>query len=710
MKTKPKGNNGNVIINEEASRLLLPLPMVDVIIPAYNYASKIHRAIESVKEQTLSNFACFIVDDGSTDNTEDVVRELIKDDLRFNYIKQDNRGVANARNRGVFSGKGKYVCCLDADDAITSRFLETCVDYLEANQEISIAYTGLWYIKPNGEQGLSKWPEEFNYDSALEGHNQIPTCNVARREVWERLGGQRQRYAPDGAGEEDAELWLRAGAYGFRAKKVTDAGMFLYSWMSGGVSGNKNHKITDYRFYHPWVTDKRHPFPSLAKPEKFSHPVRQYDEPMISVIIPVGPGHSEYIIDALDSLEAQTFRNWEAIIVDDTRSDESIDLKKIIDLTYPYVRYYKNEGNTGAGASRNVGANNSRAPFVVFLDADDWLHPDALETMLFYWEQSNSIIYTDHFGKAILTKKEAEGLGNRLISHNEKTGVALFLHGWLPFNCLSAQSQPNQDMYHWCVITTLIPKVWHDEIGGFDEIMESWEDWDYFIRMAKLGKCFYRVAEPLFVYRYYTGRRREGGLRDRQKLIKYMQDKYEGLTNMPCKSCGQSTNVPNPRPSEIKSSERIMTSSDEEFVLTLYLHPNRGQHHVIGGATGFNYGYRAGGDKFLVHVRDIVSQPNLFQRITVSIPKEVKVEPPKPKAIEVVNEESEEDFDLQKIAGVSGSIAQNLNAAGIHSVRELANIDKNLLMQIKGIAERRADAIIASANLELKKENAESHI
>lgn len=676
------------------------LPMVDVIIPAYNYAHAIERAINSVKKQTLSNFACYIVDDGSTDDTADVVKEAIKDDSRFHYIYKSNGGVANARNTGVFSGVGKYICCLDADDALDPIFLEACVDAMESDRTISIAYTGLWFIKPDGSEGLSRWPEDFDYDKQLAGYNQIPTCNVSKREMWERLGGQRQRYAPEGAGEEDAEMWLRAGAYGFRAKKVTDAGLFIYSWMTGRVSGNRQHEVTDYMFYHPWTKDKQHPFASIATPERYSHPVRQYDEPAISVVIPVGSDHNQYIIDALDSLEAQTFRNWEVIVVDDLSEERSRELYNTLQMSYPYVNYVRNAGNHGAGIARNIGAKFSRGKFLVFLDADDWLHPNALDKMMTAWEQSQSIVYTDHFGKAELSREEANGLGDRLISYNEKTKNALFRHGWLPYDCNLAQRQPDVDMYHWCIITTLIPKIWHDEIGGFDEIMSSWEDWEYYIRMAKAGKCFYRLQDYLVVYRYYTGTRREDGLRDRKKLIQYMQNKLKGIKNM---ACGCSGNNSSPTPPTIQvnqKGEEIMASQDSDFVLAVYTHPNTGQHQVVGGATGTRYGYRSGGERFLVHVSDLAVQPNLFQRISPdnAIKKQEKEVPP-PIPLTEVPSISKEDYDLQKVAGVSPFIAQELNSAGVYSIEELANFSIEKLILIKGIREKRAQAILESARM-----------
>ena len=96
------------------------------------------------------------------------------------------------------------------------------------------------------------------------------------------------------------------------------------------------------------------------------------------------------------------------------------------------------------------------------------------------------------------------------------------------YDCERAQRQPDpKDMYIWNLITSLVPKAYHAQIGGFDESMESWEDWDYWIRLASVGKCFSRLPELLVVYRFYTGNRRETGLQQYPYLIQYLQDKYK---------------------------------------------------------------------------------------------------------------------------------------------------------------------------------------
>lgn len=683
------------------------LPIVTVVIPSYNYAQFVGRAIDSVLKQTLTNFELIVVDDGSTDNTEEAVMTAFGNDKRCKYIRKDNSGVADTRNMGVFSGVGKYVCCLDADDRIAERFLEYCVRYLEENPEISIAYTGLYYVKPDGEEGLSPWPGQFDYDMALEGRNQLPTCNVAKREVWERLGGQRQRYAPGGAGEEDAEMWLRAGAYGFRAKKITNDGLFIYSWMSGRVSGSKDHRTTNYRQWHPWTRDGKHPFMSIATPERFSHPVRKYSRPMVSVIIPVGPGHSRLLSNALDSLEAQAFRGWECILVWDSNDDSSF-IKK----AYPYAKIIETGGGHGAGYARNRGAEAARAPLLLFLDADDWLVEYAIDRIFSVWEYNDdSIIYSDYVGKAYIDNKLADRLKreDRLLEHDPKSGLATILYKAFDFDYDKAVVQPDRNMYIWNLVTSLVPKRYHDEIGGFDENMDSWEDWDYYIRMAKAGKCFVRIAEPLVVYRFYSGGRRESGLQDHKQLIQYLLSKYKGLEIMGCNCRNKKTVTPaapypqasplSPQSSPMAGGQQIM--QDSQFVMIHYDHPNKGQHKVIGASTHMDYGYRAGGDEFLVHKNDIALQPNIFvvkpAPVVVREPAEnggnsssshgtAEVAPtPLPTPLDESEDlDVDEDYyDFSTIKGLGKPMSNLLHSNGIHTLSEAKALSAEKLKMMK---------------------------
>lgn len=613
--------------------LTLEPPTAAIIIPSYNYAAKVGRAIESALAQDYPHLeAVVVVDDGSPDDgaTERAVKPYMEQDSRVRYIRQDNGGVATARNHGIDSVQSTYITCLDADDALKPEFLRACIAELEKDRSLGIAYTGLWYVKPDGSEGLSQWPEQCDYDKQVQKKNQIPTACTFRREMWKRLGGYRQRNSPSGAGEEDAEFWLRAGAYGFRAKKVTDAGLFVYSWQSGRVSGSKDHQPVDWTMWHPWTRDGLHPFASCAKPRRHSHPVREYDRPAVSVVIPVGPGHKSQVSNALDSLEAQSFRKWEAIVVDDTGDPDekwSFDGVSNALAAYPYVKLIATPGKKGAGYARNRGAEIARAPFLLFIDADDWLYPEYLAKVFQQWEQTEGIIYTDYVGKATIPKmSDLDKLDPdlRKAVYHWENGIAVIGYKGAPFDCPRAVRQPESytdpdKNYLWCLITALVPRAWHDEIGGFDESMVSWEDWDYWIRMARAGKCFTKVPEELVVYRFYSGTRRDSGLQHYKNLLQYLKRKYEGAKSMPCKSCGQATKqhpvYPETAFNPQASSSPLAGMNDTELVECIYMSPNIGDHDVRGASTGIRYGYRAGGQRFLVHRADIAAQPHLFRQV-----------------------------------------------------------------------------------------------
>jgi len=160
---------------------------VGIVIPVYNKpAEQLIRAIDSAMEQTYEDVEIVVVDDGSNSGVD---YKAIAEERGAKFVRQENGGVANARNRGIKELPTKYILCLDADDAIDPRFIKACVDELEADNSLGIAYTGLQWIKPDGSTGLSEWPGKFDYDKFVKGQNQVPTACVFRKEAWRRTGG-----------------------------------------------------------------------------------------------------------------------------------------------------------------------------------------------------------------------------------------------------------------------------------------------------------------------------------------------------------------------------------------------------------------------------------------------------------------------------------------------------------------------------------------
>jgi len=105
-------------------------PMISVIVPCYNHAKYLPQTLHSVLMQSYNNWECIIVNDGSTDNTEEVASEWVKKDMRFKYIKKINGGLSSARNEGLNVIIGKYVQFLDADDLIENEKLKLSLEVI----------------------------------------------------------------------------------------------------------------------------------------------------------------------------------------------------------------------------------------------------------------------------------------------------------------------------------------------------------------------------------------------------------------------------------------------------------------------------------------------------------------------------------------------------------------------------------------------------
>jgi glycosyltransferase involved in cell wall biosynthesis len=136
------------------------MPKVSVVIPTYNRTHFIIEAIQSVLDQTFQDFEIVVVDDGSTDNTKDVVDSF--QDPRIKYIYQENRGVAAARNTGISASIGEYIAFLDSDDVLLKNALEKKVQVLDRYPEVAFSYGKANVMDENGHLlRLSKKKQEY---------------------------------------------------------------------------------------------------------------------------------------------------------------------------------------------------------------------------------------------------------------------------------------------------------------------------------------------------------------------------------------------------------------------------------------------------------------------------------------------------------------------------------------------------------------------
>lgn len=122
-------------------------PTVSVILPTYNRAHLVGRAIQSVLDQMYQDFEIIVVDDGSGDNTEEIINGFT--DTRIRYVKhQKNKGGSAARNTGIKLAKGKYIAFQDSDDEWLPDKLEKQMKaFKKASDEVGVVYTGFHRIK-----------------------------------------------------------------------------------------------------------------------------------------------------------------------------------------------------------------------------------------------------------------------------------------------------------------------------------------------------------------------------------------------------------------------------------------------------------------------------------------------------------------------------------------------------------------------------------
>ncbi len=128
------------------------MPKISIIIPVYNTGKYIEKCLDSVKKQTMKDLEIIVVNDGSTDNSEDVINNWIKDnpDIVTKYYKKENGGLSSARNYGIEKANGKYIMLLDSDDYIDSKLFENLEQYI--NNEIDLIKFKMTTVDESGKQ------------------------------------------------------------------------------------------------------------------------------------------------------------------------------------------------------------------------------------------------------------------------------------------------------------------------------------------------------------------------------------------------------------------------------------------------------------------------------------------------------------------------------------------------------------------------------
>ncbi len=180
--------------------------LVSIILPTYNRAGLISAALDSLLRQTYQKWECIIIDDGSTDDTVNVLKTY--DDPRIVYVYQENRGVSAARNTGISRCKGNMIALLDSDDEWLPKKLEKQLSYM-IEKGFEVCQTDEIWIR-NGKRvnQKSKYgkPEGWFFEASLEMCLISPSCTIFTRKAWEYIGP----FDVEMPSCEDYDMWLRA--------------------------------------------------------------------------------------------------------------------------------------------------------------------------------------------------------------------------------------------------------------------------------------------------------------------------------------------------------------------------------------------------------------------------------------------------------------------------------------------------------------------
>ena len=185
-------------------------PLVSIVIPTYNHAPMLQRALATVVEQTYQNWNAIVVNNFSTDNTLEVVAKF--NDPRIQCVNFRNNGVIGAsRNEGIALATGKYVAFLDSDDTWFPTKLEKCVEILESGSDL-VCHAEYWIDESGKSRLVAYGPSEAatHHNLIYKGNRISTSATVVRAALLKEVHGF--DVSPELISTEDYDLWIRLAA------------------------------------------------------------------------------------------------------------------------------------------------------------------------------------------------------------------------------------------------------------------------------------------------------------------------------------------------------------------------------------------------------------------------------------------------------------------------------------------------------------------
>lgn len=385
--------------------------------PVYNDADYLEESIESINKQTLEDIELICIDDGSTDDSLDILHRLAEEYDFIKIFSQENQGSGKARNMGIKNAEGEYIAFLDSDDIFIDRNALEIMYNLAISKNYDMVSANLKGITNDGKLVNNDNLERFETENIISPEEYgIPYSfykNIFKRDFIQ----ENNFYFPDLKRGQDPIFLANiltsikelpvvpVDLYGFRYSQIGGLNkidsfdkkydyikhfkdtfdilnnanfndmlneykekFFLY------LKNNNNSK--DYEIYDSiHEIFKNNEYDILKESENYF----SYMYPTISVVVPVYNAEP-FLEEALSSILNQTFKDFEVLCVNDGSSDNSFKLLNEFANKDPRVKII-NKPNGGCGSARNMGLDFAHGDYIYFFDPDDYVLPDAFEKL-----------------------------------------------------------------------------------------------------------------------------------------------------------------------------------------------------------------------------------------------------------------------------------------------------------------------------------------
>jgi len=208
-------------------------PLVTVYITNYNYAAYIRDSIESVLTQTLQDFELLIIDDGSSDNSKEIIEEY-RETESVTIIYQKNKGLNITNNVAMRAAKGKYIMRLDADDFLVKEALAEMSSVLEGDDELGLIFPDYYYVDGDGKKTGEERRHNFEKEVSLYDQPAHGACTMIRLDFLKELGGYNESFTC----QDGYDLWIKFVTH----HKVTNINKSLFSYRRHGNNLTTNEE------------------------------------------------------------------------------------------------------------------------------------------------------------------------------------------------------------------------------------------------------------------------------------------------------------------------------------------------------------------------------------------------------------------------------------------------------------------------------------